>query len=201
MTTLQQDLRRLAKAIEGVDQRRAKTMLTGTLAAREGAKVKVRLGEDEDGEPIVSPWLKLAAHTGKRGEGVSEFTKLGIGEPVVIISPSGEPGPMSAVLPWIDSEDDPSPGAAEQDGKVIEIGQAKVSIKADQIKLSVGDRSVTIRQDRIVARLGEGSAAPRVTLRPTYAKLKFGDHYLFLDAAGIGCSVAPAPKPEPEPTM
>jgi phage baseplate assembly protein gpV len=201
MTTLQQDVRRLAKANEGVDQRRAKMLLTGTVAAVQGAKVKVRLGEDDDGESIITPWLSMAGRTGKRGQGVSEFTRLGIGEPVLVVSPSGEPGSGSAVMPWSDSQDDPSPGNAETDGKVIEVGEARVSIKADEIRLSVGDRSVTIRQDRIVARLGEGAGAARVTLRPGYAKLKFGDHYLFLDATGIGCSVVPAPKPEPEPSM
>jgi hypothetical protein len=149
MMDLVREIRRLAKSIEGVDQRRSRTLITGTVHAVRGATVKVKLGEDEDGKPLISPWLKMPAPTGKRGGGVSRFTKLGVGDSVVVLSPSGELGPTSGVAPWTDTEQDPSPGAAETDGEVVSIGDAKLEVRDGCAAISVGRSMIEIMDGRV----------------------------------------------------
>lgn len=149
MIDLVREIRKLAKTIEGVDQRRSRTMITGTVHAVRGATVKVKLGEDEDGKPLISPWLKMPAPTGKRGGGVSKFTKLGIGDSVAILSPNGDLGPTSAVMAWTDTERDPSPGAAETDGEVVSIGDAKLEVRDGFAAISVGRSMIEVMDGRV----------------------------------------------------
>jgi hypothetical protein len=141
------DLRKIAKALEGTDQRRSGMMLAGVVTAVQGAKVKVKLTDQGEDGAIITPWLRIPANTGKRGGGVSRFIRYGVGEAVLVVSPSGTPGPGSAVMPWVDTDDDPSPGAAEQDGEVIAIGDTRVEIKGNSVKIARGAAVFEMRAD------------------------------------------------------
>jgi phage baseplate assembly protein gpV len=158
MSEVAREIRRLWKAIEGARQRRDETLVEAVVHARQGARLKVEIGKDDKGKSIISPWLKVPANTGKRGGGVSKFTRFGIGEAVLVVSPSGRLGPRSAVMPWVDTGDDPSPGSAEADGEVTEIGDARLEIRDGFARLSVGDASITITAGKITI------AAPQVQI-------------------------------------
>lgn len=68
-----------------------------------------------------------------------------------------------------------------------------------RVKARVKTVTAEITEDRIVGKVGTGAQAPRVVVRPDYVKLRMGDHWLVVTAAGIFCSVAPVVAPDPEP--
>lgn len=132
------------KEVARLRQRVNMMIVTGPVGKAEGGRVTVDLGKDEDGEDMTSPALRLAASTGKRGGGVSAYDRPGVGELVAIISPNGEIGESSAVIPWASTGDDPAPGAAETDGLVREIGNGKVELRDDFARLTVGGVTYTL---------------------------------------------------------
>lgn len=73
------------------------------------------------------------------------------------------------------------------------------STSRKRVKSKVKDATVEVLEDRIIAKLGAAANAPRVVIRPTYVKLRMGDHWLVVKADGIFCSVAPVVGPDPEP--
>ena len=137
--------RDLRKRLAALERRVATLLMVGTAETNQGAKTKVRFDDaGADGQPFSSPFLSQASHAGKNGQGVSEFTKIGQGQPVIVLSPGGELGEHSRVMPFGPVGDHPSPGSAEQDGRVITIGSATVAIKDGEIKFTVGGAGVTI---------------------------------------------------------
>lgn len=142
----------LRREVAALRRLRNQTLLPGTVEKVEGSRVYVRLSDDsETGGPIVTPPLRMAERTGKRGGGVSRFSRYGVGEPVLVVSPNGEVGAMSAVKPWIDTEDDPSPGKAEQDGEVLEHGNAKLEVVNGMIRATVDGASLTLTANLLKA--------------------------------------------------
>lgn len=139
-----EEMRDLRKELAGERQRNTQRVLEGTIQSVKGARATVLLSDDGDDGPVQTPSIRLAAPTGKRGGGVSEFTKYGVGDPVLVISPSGKVGSRSVVIPGGDSGDDPAPGAAEQDGKVTAMGDAKVEIRDGMIRLTVAGTTLTL---------------------------------------------------------
>ena len=133
------ELRWLRKQVAMLRRQRSQTLIPGVVEAVKGDRVQVRLmDQGSDGKPVLTPFIRMAANTGHRGSGVSEFTKYGVGETVLVASPNGQLGTMSAAMPWISTEDDPAPGQAEQDGRVITIGSARLSMKDGDVQISVG---------------------------------------------------------------
>jgi hypothetical protein len=142
--------RELRKRLAALERRVNNLIMVGTAEANQGAKTKVRFDDaGAGGQPFSSPLLPQASHSGKNGQGVSSYTKIGIGEPVLVFSPGGELGIHSRVLPGGPVGEQPSPGAAESDGHVLAIGTASVSVKDGEIKLLVGGASVVITADAI----------------------------------------------------
>lgn len=99
-------------------------------------------------------------------------------------------------------------GLAEGEVAVHNLKGDRTHYKADgsiettsrkRVKSTVKAATVEVLDDRIIAKLGPGADAPRVVIRPDYVKLRFGDHWLVVNAAGIRCSVMPVVGPDPEP--
>jgi hypothetical protein len=177
------ELRALRKELARERALRNQTLIHGTIEEGKGDRVKVRLMDaGADGKPVFTPFIRLAAHTGKRGSGVSEFTKYGVGEPVLVVSPNGKLGTMSAAMPWISSEDDPAPGKAEEDGKIITIGAAKLEVRGDYIQASVGsDSRTTIWDGEIIHRV----SGAQVRLRPNAINIVLGGSEIIVTSAVI----------------
>lgn len=148
----ERDLRKRLAALE----RRVNTLImVGTAESNQGSKTKVRFDDaGAGGQPFSSPFLSQASSSGKNGQGVSRFTKIGVGEPVYVLSPGGELGVHSRVLPGGPVDDQPSPGAAESDGDVLTIGNATVAVKNGEAKISVGSASITLTDGQIVLKAG-----------------------------------------------
>jgi phage gp45-like len=75
------------------------------------------------------------------------------------------------------------------------------STSTKRVKSKVKTVTCEITEDRIVGAIGTGTGAPRVVVRPGYAKLRVGTHYLVVTPAGIFCSVLPVVGPDPEPAV
>ncbi|PZU93124.1 MAG: hypothetical protein DI527_07700 [Chelatococcus sp.] len=145
--------RDLRKRLAALERRVATLIMPGTAEANEGGKTKVRFDDaGAGGQPFSSPFLPQASSSGKNGAGVSRFTKIGTGEPVLVFSPGGELGEHSRVMPAGPVGDRPSPGAAESDGDILTIGNATLAVKDGEIRLAVGDALVVIKPGEIVLR-------------------------------------------------
>lgn len=150
--------REFAKRLAALERRVATMIMPGTVARNEGSKTIVRFDEKGvDGEPFESPALSHVASSGKKGGGVSRYGKLGEGEPVFVISPGGELGKHSRVMSAGPVEDHPSPGSADQDGDVMEFGDAKISVRPDGTLIEKGDQSVLLKNDGSMALTSQGA--------------------------------------------
>jgi len=138
------EVRELRKMISTLDRKVATMFMTGTVDKTEGSKGRV-LFDDQgaDGQPFRSPMLSQATPSGQKGGGTSTFRKLGQGEPVVVISPGGELGEHSRILPWGPVKEHPSPGKAEEDGEVHTIGDLKLRVVGDAVELLAGTLKIT----------------------------------------------------------
>lgn len=156
------ELRALRKELARERARRNQTLVPGIVEKVKGDKVMVRLMDaGSDGKPVLTPFIRMASNTGNRGKGVSEFTKYGVGETVLVVSPNGKLGTMSAAMPWISTGDDPAPGAAENDAKIIQNGSSMFELRDGLIKASVGGTVLTLRPDN--AQIDVGGASISVT--------------------------------------
>ncbi|MGO4735979.1 hypothetical protein AB4099_05510 [Bosea sp. 2KB_26] len=152
------NLRELAKRLAALERRVATVILPGTAQRSEGSKTVVRFDEKgADGQPFESPLLSHVASSGKKGSGVSRFSRIGDGEPVFVISPGGELGKHSRIMPAGPVEDHPSPGTAEQDGEVLEFGDARISVRTDGTLIQKGDQSVLLKNDGSMSLTSKGS--------------------------------------------
>lgn len=150
--------RDLRKRLAALERRFATLLMVGVAEKSEGRKTKVRFDDESaGGGPFSSPMLGQANSAGKKGGGVSRFTKIGDGEPVLVINPGGEIGEHSRVMPFGHVEDHPSPGTAEQDGEVMEFGDAKISVRPDGTLIQKGDQSVLLKNDGSMALTSKGS--------------------------------------------
>lgn len=148
------EVRELRKEVAGLRQARLRTLMPATVKSVSGNRVTATLADDGEDGPVETPALRMAAHTGARGGGVSRFAKFGIGDPILVVSPDGDVTSRSAVLPWVDSEQDPSPGAAESDGEVVVVGNARFEVKDGSIRLSVGGAVLTLGPEGLTINKG-----------------------------------------------
>ena len=94
---------------------------------------------------------------------------------------------------------------AEGEAAVHNLKGDRVHIKADgtieilttkKVFVKVKETTVEVTEDRVVAKVGADS---RAVVRPDYAKIRTGDHYVLVDRGGVWCSVPPVVGPDPEP--
>lgn len=150
--------REFAKRLAALERRVATMILPGTAARSEGSKTVARFDDKGvDGQPFESPALSHLASSGKKGGGVSRFSKIGDGEPVLVLSPGGELGQHSRIMSGGPVDDHPSPGSAEQDGEVMEFGDAKISVRPDGTLIQKGDQSVLLKNDGSMSLTSKGS--------------------------------------------
>lgn len=157
--------RDLRKRLAALERRMNTLILPGTAEANEGGKTKVRFDDaGAGGKPFSSPLLPQASSSGKNGQGVSSFRKIGIGEPVLVFSPGGELGKHSRVMPAGPVDDHPSPGTAESDGDVTSIGNAKFEVRDGFARVSVGGANFEIVDGKITLTAAEIRLVGNVTI-------------------------------------
>jgi hypothetical protein len=157
--------RDLRKRLAALERRMNTLIMVGTAETSQGSKTKVRFDDaGAGGNPFSSPMLAQASSSGKNGGGVSRFSKIGNGMPVLVFSPGGELGQHSRVMPAGPVEDQPSPGAAENDGDVLQIGNATVAVKDGKTTLSVGGSTLELVDGTVTITAAEIRLVGNVTI-------------------------------------
>lgn len=152
------NLQIFAKRLAALERRVSTLIMPGVAQRSEGSKTVARFDDKgADGQPFESPALSHVGSSGKKGGGVSRFRKIGDGEPVFVISPGGELGKHSRIMSAGPVEDHPSPGSADQDGEVIEFGEAKISLRTDGTLIQQGEQSVLMKSDGSMALTSKGA--------------------------------------------
>lgn len=136
-------VRHLAKRVQGLEQRLAMTVIGGTVAEVRGDRVRLNLAIDGR-DSVLSPLVRLGGASGYNGAGVSSYTRPGIGEPMLLVTPGGRPGEHSRAIPWGPVDDHPAPGAAESDGHVVTVGRSRLDLRPDEILLKCGESYIRL---------------------------------------------------------
>lgn len=138
-------VRRMAKEIAGLRLRLAQTIISGTVTEVRGDRVRLNLGTDD--RPVPSPLVRIARASGHAGGGVSAYTRPGIGEPMLLITPGGRVGEHSRAIPGGPVDDHPAPGAAETDGEVTGMGRSRICVRDGEILIECGKARVHLTPD------------------------------------------------------
>lgn len=189
--------RDVRKRLAALERRMNTLIMVGTAESSQGSKTKVRFDDaGAGGKPFSSPLLAQASSSGKTGGGVSRFTKIGDGMPVLVFNPGGELGQHSRVMPAGPVEDQPSPGTAESDGDVLQIGNATVAVKNGKTTLSVGGSSIEILDGTVTITAAEIRLVGNVTIEGTGVRhngANIGDSHIHGGVIpGAGTSGTPA---------
>jgi hypothetical protein len=140
---------RLARRIDELNQRLARTMLTGEVVKVEGDKVRLRLRDKDQstGKEFLSPLIRWQGHAGSESGGFSMTTRPAVGEKMRLFSPSGEIGPGSLAVP--DSFSNAAPNPDQGADFMIRMGETHLSIGAGGIRLFVGGVGIEINAEII----------------------------------------------------
>ena len=117
-----------------MERRQAGMEIRGKVAAvdPEKALAKIEIGEDEDGTPVLSPWVPYAQKAGA----LKLHSAPSVGEPMVIRSESGDIQ-QGTLYPHHWSDENPAPS---QDGDIHKLvfGDVTVTLSGSGITLVAG---------------------------------------------------------------
>lgn len=159
--THDRDLQRALSRVEDLNSRLERQLLKGRVAEVKGDKVRLRLrdADPSNGKEFFSPWVRWQGNAGSEGGGFSMSVRPSVGEPMMLISPSGDIGPASLAMPDSFTDDAPNPDAGAD--MVLRRGNTFIEMTAGGITLMVGGIGVKITGDEIVTigktRLNNGS--------------------------------------------
>lgn len=126
-----------------IERRIANMVRVGTVHSVDAAKgtLRVRIGTDPEGQPVLSPALPWSERAGA----IKTWSPPGVGETVRIVSPSGE-----IAQGWVDpggfSSVNPAP-SAEAGEHVVTIGDTRLSFKADAVTITRGGAVIRMTPD------------------------------------------------------
>lgn len=143
------ELRRLSKQVAGLQQKVDRVVVAGVVKEAKGDRVVLDIGQD--GNEMLSPNVRLGTSSGAAGGGHSVYTKPGVGEPMLLVSPGGVIGRHSRAMPFGPVDDHPSPGTAENDGHVHVVGNSRFTVKDKAIEQHVGAHHVSMSTDGGIA--------------------------------------------------
>jgi phage baseplate assembly protein gpV len=183
-------------------------------------KMRVNMGNDPDGKPILSPWLHSAGGDGKSH--AREEKLFSKGQNVLLISPDGD-FRQAHVFAGAENDAHPRPDHASDDAETYQYDQLRVTKKGDAYEVwlaegssqqqgqsqqgqgqqgqgqdgqrSAGTAAVKVRIHKdggITARVGKDGEAVRFSAHKEGAKLKYkNDHWLVVTKDGLIVSKAP----------
>jgi len=140
MTRLDQILVSVFERLHDHDRRLAASNLRGKVTHVDAEKglARFEMGKDEDGNPVLSPWLPQAQHAG----GLKGHFPLTVGQTVSMSAAAGdvEQGALSP-FHWSDANPSPSSSGAEN---VVTFGNVTLTLAEGSLVASCGGVSVTI---------------------------------------------------------
>lgn len=133
--------RDLRKSLDDVSRRLATSHMTGSVAEKRGNMVRLELLslDQRTGKPFLSPWVQLQDAAG----GTASHTPVEIGDPMRLLSPSGEIGPASIAIRDSHVQDKPNP-ASDPDELVLEHAGNELRMREGSLLLKRGDAVVEL---------------------------------------------------------
>jgi hypothetical protein len=130
----------ILKAIEDLNRRVSAVAIKGKVAEIDGDYVRLELGRSKDGRPFLSPKVLVQEMAGATA---SKFP-VAVGDPMMLFSPHGEPGPASLAIRDAYTDQHPRPGdgkelALEHEGSRVRIGDGALRLEGrDEASVSPG---------------------------------------------------------------
>lgn len=151
MSLVASELRHLRREVSRLNRKLALSHLEGPVAERDEEKWKVRLelGTDEDGKPILSPWLK--PHANSAGAYAYSPPLPAIGDRMRMMSPSGIVGAASYAVPSTFDDDLKRPNE-DKDESARTLGKTRVSQTKDTLTSKTEKTTVTQTKDAFNAK-------------------------------------------------
>lgn len=122
-----------------LERRLANVVRVGTIQAVENGKVRVRIGTDPEGKPVLTPWLPWTERAGR----IKTWVPPSAGEQVRVISPSGD-----VAQGWIDcggfSDANPAP-SNDGDAHVETIGDVRITVRDGEFTVEQGSASFSLK--------------------------------------------------------
>ena len=180
------DLQRIIFEIADLKRRVGQMMRVGSIheVKAEGGeqKVRVNIGKDAKGEPVLSPWLHSGDH---RGAAREEF-KYKKGQNVMVVSPDGD-FRQANVVPWAEATqsqdgDFKRPDHASDDAETYQFDELRVTKKADgyDVALGKGDDAMKVRLKKDGSVTGRVDKDIRFAAHKDGAKIKATKHHYFV---------------------
>jgi len=136
-----------------LENRMANVVRHGRVQGYKNGKAQVNFGET-DGKPFLTPWLDSSSYQGT----VKNKRPLKEGQNVTVISPNGEIGTHSMIVPFTGSkENNLTEEDAPDDAETYWFGEkTKLQIKDGSAVLSMGEKvSVTVTDGKVHVKAGD----------------------------------------------
>lgn len=152
MTLYASELRHLRRESVRVNRKLALAHLEGVVAEVDDKKWKVRveIGQDEDGKPVLSPWIKFFA---KSAGAYADSPPLPAkGDRMRMMSPSGIIGAASYAIPSTFDDEVKRPDAQDKEESVRAYGETRVSMTKSALTHKTEKTSVAQTKEDITAK-------------------------------------------------
>jgi phage baseplate assembly protein gpV len=145
------DLVEARREIADLHRRMANVMLPARVTQTDPAKglVKVTYANDEDGNPVESPWIRWGHRNGPK---IKEWCPPGVGEQVLMYSPGGEISTMSWAMLGGFHQNMPKNHDKDHELKWTVGDKVMIHVKEDQIHFKVGNSYVVMTEGKIETR-------------------------------------------------
>lgn len=170
---LASELRRLRRDNVRLNRKLALHHLEGVVAERDPEKWKVRLelAKDEDGQPVLSPWLK--PHANSSGAYKDSPALPAVGDRMRMHSPSGVVGGASYAIASAFDDEVKRPDAQDKDEHAREFGKTRVSQTASGLTQKTEETSIAQSKDKIVATAKEHDVDAKTNRQRAESREKF----------------------------
>lgn len=161
------ELRRLRRESARVNRKLALVHVEGVVAEvdEKNWKVRVEIDTDDDGKPILSPWVKFSA---KSAGAYADSPPLPAkGDRMRLMSPSGIVGAASYAIPGAFDEEIKRPEGQNKDESVRAYGKTRASMKKDSLTHATEKTSIAQTKEDLVLK-----ASKKAEIEGEEARLK-----------------------------
>lgn len=138
MNILAREFRQIWKALEDGQRRLSASQISGKVVEIDGDQVRLELEptNPKTGKAFLSPWVKLQ-DAASADASTSSSMPVAVGDPMRLMSPNGELGPLSLAIRDSHTSDAENPGS--NDELALVFGNGALRISEGALRLSFGD--------------------------------------------------------------
>lgn len=140
----------LIERVARIEQRLAHSVMHGKVTDVDASKhrARVQIGEDENGQPVKSPWIPY----GQMAGALKVHAPPSVGQNMTMVNPTGDPS-QGILLPmtWNSANASPSSSGSEN---VLTFGNVRVEVKNDHVLVKVGGTELKITGSEIALKSG-----------------------------------------------